>query len=285
MAIDQKIKPVLLSAETILELAIIEPSRYGPIIHANIPDYAEILLKIFIEEELKCTPPNPDRRNFKQLTDEVKKYPGKISIPDFDPIAEYFLGIRDDFRNPLHHKEFVQGFMISRPVALECLLQFDLLLNLLFPSIHFQYELNYSSYIKFIKMVFDEDKGIGDHEKYQRVIQALIKIEKKEKFKSPPGYDAGRIFSVRQLFKQTDETFSIIALGYRIGLPEKIIEILSNSVSALKTKNLLEKISEDSTFTGIQAKEIDACLQHIQNKKLLTGGMIVILGGGYYLSR
>ena len=80
MSSDLKIKPVLLSAETIFELAIIDPSRYGPIIHANIPDYAEILLKLFLEEEIKSIPRNPDRRTFKRLTDEIKKIQTKLRL-------------------------------------------------------------------------------------------------------------------------------------------------------------------------------------------------------------
>lgn len=285
MPVEQKVKAVLQSAETILELAIIEPSRYGPIIHSNIPDYAEIFLKIYLEEGMNIAPPDPDRRSFKQLIDEVKNNPGQIAIVDLDPITAYFLSIRDDFRNPLHHREYVQGFMITRPVALECLLQFDRLLNLLFPNMQALSDLNYYSYIKFIKMVFDEDRGVGDHEKYQRVILALIKIEKREKYKSPPGYDTGRVFSVRQLFKHSDETFSIVALGYRIGLTEKIINILLEVDSTMKTKVIIEKLKEDQLYTGIQRKEVEACLQHIQNKRLPSGAMIVILGGSYYLSQ
>jgi len=285
MAIEQKIKSVLLSAETILELAIIDPSRYGSIIHAIIPDYAEILLKIYLEDKIKNVPPNPDRRTFKQLCDEINIQPSNISIQDFQTNAQYFLGIRDDFRNPLHHKEYVQGFLIAQSIVLECLVKFNLLLHTLFPEIPSRNDLNYYSYIKFINMAYEEQQGLGDHEKYQRVNQALLKIEKREKFKCPSGYDSGRIFSVRQLFKQTDETFSIVALGYRMDLPQKIISILSTSASVMKTKNIIEKLKEDPLYIGLQRKEVESCLQHIQNKKLNSGEMIVILGGGYYLSQ
>jgi len=286
MGVEQKLKPLLVSAETIIELAIIDPSRYGPLIHANIPDYAEILLKIFLEDTGSKLP-DSSRPNFKQLIEEVEKNLPEVDIEPFKTIKQYFLAIRDDFRNPLHHKEYVQGFLTTKAIALECLLQFDGLLGLLFPKLpaSFQSDLNYFSYVKFIRMIYWEDKGKEDHELYRRAMKALEKIEKGDKYKCPPGYDTGRIFSVRNLFKQDDETFSVVVLGYRNGLPKKIISILSESGSALKTKDILGRLRDYDAFSGIQQKEVEACLQHIQNKKQSDGKMIVIIGGAYSLSQ
>ena len=53
----------------------------------------------------------------------------------------------------------------------------------------------------------------------------------------------------------------------------------------MKTNNILEQLTGDDAFIGIQRKELENCLQHIQNRKLPEGKMIVILGGAYYLAQ
>ncbi len=291
MALEQKVKAVLQSAELVFELAIIEPTRYGPIIHANVPDYAEILMKIFIEEAGRSITKkvgNKDKSlNFYELTQDIVNNPGGINAVRFQEIVNYFVSIRDQFRNPLHHTDKVQGYVIAKPVALECLLAFDELLRVLFPTLNpvaFS-NLNYPCYVRFIRMDYDESTGKGDHNLYIRVIQALNKMEKDDRYNSPKDFDASRILSIRRLFHLDEETFSLRVLGYRKALPDRIIDLLANSARPVGSKRITDLVKTDPVYSGIRKREIEACLEHIQGERVSPRGIVLIQGGAYYLAK
>ncbi len=282
MAIEQKIKAVLQSAELVFELAIIEPTRYGPIIHANVPDYAEILLKVFIEEGGG----NTNNKNFYQLVQDIINNNRGIDLPRFQQISNYFIGIRDQFRNPLHHTDRVQGYVIAKPVALECLLSFDQLLWVLFPALNpLEFNtMNYPCYFRFIKMDYEENTGNGDHSLYSKVIQALNKMEKDDNLRCPREFDSSRVLSIRRLFHLDEERFSLIVLGYRRALPETVIDLLSNSLRPMSSKRITELLRNNHDFSGIRKREVDNCLQHIQGERISPRGIILVQSGAYYLA-
>jgi hypothetical protein len=282
MAVEQKIKAVLQGAELVFELALIEPTRYGPIIHANVPDYAEILMKIFIEERGG----NTKNKNFHDLIQDIVNNPKNINLVRFQKISDYFVTIREQFRNPLHHTDKVQGYVIAKAVALECLLSFDELLWILFPALSSSAfnNTNYPCYVRFIKMDYDENTGNGDHSLYSKVIQALNKMEKFDNHRCPKDFDAARVLSIRRLFHLDEETFSLRVLGYRRTLPEKIIDLLSNSVRPVGSKRITDLIKNDPVFSGIRKREIEFCLQHIQGERISPRGIVLIQGGAYYLA-
>lgn len=295
MAIEQKIKAVLQSAELVFELAIIEPTRYGPIIHANVPDYAEILMKVFIEGAGRSTTKKITIKgkevdkglSFYELKQDIVTNPGGIDVGQFQEISEYFNTIREQFRNPLHHTDKVQGYVIAKPIALECLLAFDNLLWCLFPALNPTtfHNLNYPCYVRFIKMDHDESTGRGDHNLYIKVIQALNKMEKDDNHKCPKDFDASRILSIRRLFHLDEETFSLRVLGFRKALPIRIIDILEGLQRPVGSKRITDLIKVDPIFSGIRKREIDACLEYVQGERISPRGIILIQGGAYYLSR
>lgn len=282
MAIEQKVKAVLQSAELVFELAIIEPTRYGPLIHANVPDYAEILMKLFIEEGGGST----KNKNFHDLIQDIVNNPNGIDVARFQSISEYFKTIREQFRNPLHHTDKVQGYVIAKPVALECLLAFDDLLWCLFPALNPAsfYSLNYPCYVRFIKMEYDESTGRGDHNLYSKVIQALNRMEQDDNYRCPQDFDASRILSIRRLFHLDDDTFSLRVLGYRRALPERVIDLLATAPRPIGSQRITDLLKGDPIFNGIQKREIEACLQHIQGERISHRGIILISGGAYYLA-
>jgi hypothetical protein len=247
-----------------------------------VPDYAEILMKIFIEDAGRST----RGKNFHDLVQDIVSNPGGIDSVRFQLIADDFKTIREQFRNPLHHTDKVQGYIIAKPVALECLLSFNELLWVLFPSLNpsaFSY-LNYPCYVRFVKMDYEESTGKGDHNLYSKVIQALNKMEKDDNHKCPKDFDAARIMSIRRLFHLDEETFSLRVLGYRRALPERIIDLLANSARPIGSKRITSLLKNDPIFSGIRKREVEACIQHIQGERVSPRGIVLIQGGAYYLA-
>jgi len=288
MSLEQKVKAVLQSAELVFELAIIDPTRYGPMIHANVPDYTEILLKIFLEEAgLPTTIKKSGKEmNYYQLVQAIVTNPGRVNVNSFKLVSRHFLDIRESFRNLLHHTHSVQGYIIRREEALECLLKFDELLHVLFPGMNFSEigQMNYLCYIKFIRMQDDELRGRGDHNLFRKVMQALNVLEKNDNYKCPSDFDAARLLAIRRLFKWDEDTFSLKVLGYRKSLPERIAVLLSGSRRPIGSQRITKILKGDAAFGGIRKREVEACLEHIQGERIGVYGMILIQGGAYYIN-
>jgi len=271
MAIEQKIKAVLQSAELIFELAIINPNRYGPIVHANIPDYAEILMKIFIEEGGG----NTRNKNFHDLIQDIINNPHAIDIARFQLIADYFTNIREQFRNPLHHTDKVQGYVIAKSVAQECLLTFDELLWLLFPTLtptDFN-NLNYPCYVQFVKL--DYDQGFGRNVRYySAVISALQRIEEEQDYYCPDGFDSSRVVAIKQLFKFEKEKFTRTVFNYRPQIKGLVVDELHRSATPLSSNQLLPRLKNHPNNLDLTVNEIERCLGFIEGESIVGLGTI-----------
>lgn len=281
MAIDQKIKAVLQSAELVFELAIIDPTRYGPIIHANVPDYAEILMKVLIEEAGRSITKrvgNKDKGlNFYELSQDIINNPGGINVVRFQEIIEYFISIRDQFRNPLHHTDKVQGYVIAKPVALECLLTFDDLLWVLFPTLNPVAFINnnYPCYIQYIKL--DYDQGFGRSVRYcSAVMAALRRIEEEHNYHCPDDFDSSRVVAIKQLFKYDNDKFTRTVLNYRPQIKGLVVDELHRSTIPLSSNQLLPRLKSYPNNQDLSIEEIERCLGFIEGERI--GGLGTITG-------
>lgn len=279
MAIEQKIKAVLQSAELVFELAIIDPTRYGPIIHANVPDYAEILMKVFIEEAGRSITKkvrNKDKGlNFFELAQDINKNSKGINLVRFQEIIEYFISIREQFRNPLHHTDKVQGYVIAKPVALECLLIFDDLLSVLFPTLNSALFINsnYACYIQYIRL--DYDQGFGKNVKhYSAVISALHRIEEEQDFYCPDGFDSSRVVAIKQLFKFDNDKYTRTVFNYRPQIKGLVVDELHRSQIPLSSNQLLPRLKNHPYNLDLTVDEIERCLGFIEGESIVGLGKI-----------
>jgi len=278
MAVEQKISGVLQSAGLVFELAIIEPSRYGPIIHANVPDYAEILLKVFIEEAGRNTTKAGTRDkglNFYELKQDIVSNPGGIDVARFQVIADYFLSIREEFRNPLHHTDKVQGYVIAKSVALECLLTFDELLWVLFPALTplvFS-NMNYPGYVQYIRL--DYVQAFGKNIRlYKAVNAALRRIEEENNFNCPDDFDSSRVNAIRQLFRYEPDTFTRVVLNYRPHIRQLIVDELYTSSTALSSNQLLPRLRGLPNNQDLTIEEIERCLGFMEGVRFDGYGIV-----------
>jgi len=274
MAIEQKIKAVLQSAELVFELAIINPNRYGPIVHANVPDYAEILMKIFIEEAGRSITKKIGTKdkglNFFELVQDIVNNPGGIDAARFQTIANFFIDIREQFRNPLHHTDKVQGYVIAKSVAQECLLTFDELLWVLFPTLtptDFNNLLNYPCYVQFIK--FDYDQGFGRNVRYySAVMSALHRIEEEQDYYCPDDFDSSRVVAIKQLFKFDKDKFTRTVLNYRPQIKGLVVDELHRSAIPLSSNQLLPRLKIFPNNQDLSIEEIERCLGFLEGESI-----------------
>lgn len=289
MAIEQKVKAVLQSAELVFELAIIEPTRYGPIIHANVPDYAEILMKIFIEEagrsttkKIKYKGKDIDKGlSFYELKQDITCNPGGIDSARFQNISEYFNTIREQFRNPLHHTDKVQGYVIAKPVALECLIAFDDLLWVLFPAITpstFD-TMNYPCYMKFIEMEYNQSFGKVPPRYYRAIISALQRLEDENAFRCPSDFDTSRLIAIRHLYHLDIDGFIRQVFNYRPQIKGLIIDELHQSRQAYSSNQLLGRLKRFPNNHDLTVEEIERCLTFMEGERIDGYGVITSVRG------
>ena len=133
-------------------------------------------------------------------------------------------------------------------------------------------------------MDYDESTGRGDHNLYSKVIQALNRMEQDDNFQCPKDFDASRVLSIKRLFHLDDDTFSLRVLGYRRTLPDRLIDLLANTARPIGSQRITDLIKTDPVYNGIQKREVEACLQHIQGERVSPRGIVLISGGAYYLA-
>lgn len=275
MPIEQRVKAILKSAELSFELGIINATRYGPLIHANVPDYAEILLKVFIEDNHTI----PAQTDFPGLVAAVSGFFANnrpADQPIFQHIGDYFIDTRRDFRNPLHHTHHVQGYVIERIEALRCLLRFDELLKVLIPNITLTTldDLNYPCYIQYLKMEYDQSLGRGNHRLYQAVISALQRLESDYDYRCPTDYDSSRLIAVRRLFHFDSETFTRFVLNHRPQIKGLIANTLHLSPNPLSSNQLLPRLKQDPNFHDLSLDEIERCLVYMEGERYDNYGIM-----------
>jgi hypothetical protein len=281
---EARIKAILKSAELSFELGIINATRFGPLIHANVPDYAEILLKVYLEENTIAIP-----GNFPGIVTAVNTHitanrPG--DQPIFQEISDYFTTIRASFRNPLHHTDRVQGYVIEQREALRCLLKLDELLMTLFPGLNSNAfdELNYPCYLRYLKMEYDESLGRGNHHLYLAASSELRRLQDEDNFHGPPEFNASRLVAVRRLFRLNDDQFIRTVLQYRPILRSKILGVLPNSKNGLTPRQILNVLNSDPDLNGLTEQEIESCVQHVCNEPFTGQGTIVFRSQRYHFS-
>jgi len=285
MPVEQRVKAILKSAELSFELGIINATRYGPMIHANVPDYAEIMLRVFIDE-FHLTP----RKFFHTLASEIENYfIANRSAADqalYREIANYFLQTRDSFRNPLHHTDRVQGYVIEQREALRCLLMLDQLLQILFPTLRaFAFdELNYPCYLRYIQMEYDESLGRGNHRLYLAVAEELRRLQDEDHFVVPPEFNVSRLIAIRRLFRLDNDQFTRTVLKYRPILKQKITDILRGARRGMTPRQMVNALGNDPDIGGVSEQEIEACVQYIYNEFVPNIGTVIIRGMQYYLT-
>lgn len=284
MPVEHRVKAILKSAELSFELGIINATRYGPLIHANVPDYAEILLKIYLEENRIPIPPN-----FPAIVTAVNTHitANRPAVqPAFQEISDYFITIRADFRNPLHHTDRVQGYVIEQREALRCLLKLEELLGILFPGINsasFR-ELNYPCYLRFLKMEYEESLGLGNHRLYQAVASELRRLQDEDNFTVPHEFNVSRLIAVRRLFRLDDDQFTRTVLQYRPVLKQKIFDALRNARHGLTPRQIRNALINDPDLSGLSEQEIEACVQYIHNEYVPGQGTVIARGMQYHLT-
>jgi len=282
MSIESKVKATLKSAELSFELGIINPTRYGPLIHANVPDYVEILLRVYVDENgLTLT-----RDNFHNLSDAVEAHLPVPHKTDYQPLGKYFKDIRAAFRNPLHHHDRVQGYVIEQREALLCLLRFDEVINAIFPSVvpNAFDDLNYPCYVRYLQIEYEESLGKGDHRLYQAVMSYLQNLERSDDFRCPPDFDASRLVSIRRLFRMDEDRFIRNVLKFRPQLVETILDIFEITQSEMTPRQIRNQMNGLNVMPGVRDDEIQACLQYIEGKEHPGRGVIAIFDQKYYLS-
>jgi hypothetical protein len=277
MPVEQRITAIIRSAELSFELGIVNATRYGPLIHANVPDYAEILLKVFIDENRI----NPGQSDFPGLIVAVNGFFAANQLadqPKFQQIGDYFIDTRRAFRNPLHHTDRVQGYVIERSEALRCLLRFNELLLVLFPNIPGATleDLNYPCYIQYLKMEHDQSLGRGNHRLYQVVISALQRLENENDYRCPADHDSSRLIAVRRLFRFDYETFTRFVLNYRPQIKGFIADAIHHSPNPLSSNQLLPRIKQAPNCHDLTLDEVERCLvfmegEVFENYGIMTG--------------
>jgi hypothetical protein len=284
MSVEQRVKAILKSAELSFELGIINATRYGPLIHANVPDYAEILLKVYLEENGQPVP-----SNFPAIVAAVNAHINAnrpADQPIFLEISDYFTVIRAAFRNPLHHTDRVQGYVIEQREALRCLLMLDKLLGVIFPAlnpIEFD-ELNYSCYLRYLKMEYEESLGRGNHRLYLAVAAELRSLQDEDNYRVPPEFNVSRLVAVRRLFRLGDDQFTRTVLKYRPILRLKIFDVLRISRRGMTPRQMRNALFNDPDLGGLSEQEIEACVQHIHNEYFPGQGTVIVRGIQYHLS-
>lgn len=263
---EQRIKSILKSAELSFELGIINTTRFGPLIHANVPDYAEILLRVFVSENnLKPTP----RDDFWGLVNAITAFLPATELARFQSLADYFKETRTAFRNPLHHTDRVQGYVIERSEALLCLLRFNELLLVLYPKIsttNFE-DLNYPCYVQFIRLDYDQALG-RNNRLYQAVMSALHRVEQENAYQCPVDFDSSRLIAIRQLYHMDSDTFTRTVLNYRPQIKRMIVEELYISHNFLSSKQLLPRLLKFPNNQDLNIEEIERCLVFMDGEKI-----------------
>jgi hypothetical protein len=272
MPVEQRVKSILKSAELCFELGIINPTRFGPLIHANVPDYAEILLRVFTKENRLTPTPQDD---FHGLVNAISAFLPPTEKAKFDPLANYFKDTRTAFRNPLHHTDRVQGYVIEKSEAFLCLLRFNELLSALFPTITWQNleGLNYPCYLQFIKLEYDQNYGKSTR-LYQAVITALSRIEQTNTYHCPPEFDSSRLQAIKQIFHYDPDTYTREVLNYRPQIRNLLIDQLHNSGSPLSSDQLLLRIKRISGNLDLTKTEIERCLYFIEGERIDGYGVV-----------
>jgi hypothetical protein len=282
--VEQRVISILKSAELSFELGIINASRYGPSIHANVPDYAEILLRVFIEENNLTS-----RKFFHTLAGEVDNYFLTHRMADraiYRGIVDYFINTRESFRNPLHHTDRVQGYIIEPREALLCLIKFDDLLKVLFPTVapnNFE-DLTYPCYVQYIRMLYDEALGRGNHRLFLSVNAALRRLEEQDAYNCPHEHDASRLMAVRRLFRLPNDAFTITVLKYRPQMKDRLITILDQTGRRMTPRQLKNALAGDPDLGNAREDEIEACLQFIEGEAMPGRGVVLIANMQYYLA-
>jgi len=275
MSLDSKVKSVLKSAELSFELGIINPTRYGPLIHANVPDYVEILLKLIIEE-YKLT---PKKKDFWGFSDAVEAHLPNPQRLQYSPLGEYFKDIRKDFRNQLHHTDKVQGYIIEQREALLCLIRFNDFIEVVFPNSLgcISDDLNYPCYVNHIQMVYNDSLGLGNHRLYQAVIDELNRLEVENRYICPVDFDSSRLMAVRRLGRYPPEIFSRRVLGFRLSLEKEIVNYLHISTGRKTPRQILLALKKENY--DLDTAEVEFCLRFISGKHYKDFGTLVEVAG------
>lgn len=274
MAIESRIKAILKSAELSFELGIINATRFGPIIHANVPDYAEILLRVFVEENHI----NPTQSDFPGLVTAVSgnlRENRSLDQQKFQHLGNYFVDTRHTFRNPIHHTDRVQGYVIERSEALLCLINFNELLFCLFPTISMKvFEgLNFPCYIQFIKLEYNQNLGINNR-LYQAVISAVHRIEGENAYQCPDDFDSSRLIAIRQLYHFDSDTFTRNVFNYRPQIKNLVVDELHQATIPLSSNQLLPRLKSLPSNEGLTSDEIERCLGFLEGEKIDGYGIV-----------
>jgi hypothetical protein len=276
MPAEQRIKAILKSAELSYELGIINATRFGPLIHANVPDYVEIMLKVFIEENHI----NPTQTDFPGLITAINDFFSNNRPADqaqIQQIGNYFIETRRAFRNPLHHTERVQGYVIERSEALLCLLRFNEFLELLFPtilSVNFD-ELNYPCYVQFIKLEYDQNLGRNIPRFYQAVISALQRLEQDNEYHCPSDFDSSRLIAIRHLYRLDADSFIRTVLNYRPSIKSLIVDELHRSPISLSSNQLLIRLKKSPNNQDLMVDEVERCLAFMEGELIQPYGTVI----------
>lgn len=284
MPVEQRVKSILKSAELSFELGIINATRYGPMIHANVPDYAEIMLRVFIDEH-NLVP----RKFFHTLASEVDNHflaQRPADQVSYRRVVDYFLQTRDSFRNPLHHTDRVQGYVIEQREALLCLLKFDDLLNILFPALVTNNldDLNYLCYIRYLRMLYDENLGRGNHRLFQAINRALTHLEEEDNYSCPREHDSARLMAIRRLFRLPDDTFTLTVLRFRPLIKIKLLDLLQQTGRRMTSRQIRKGLANDPDVGNVRDDEIESCLQYIEGESIPGHGVVMITNMQYYLA-
>lgn len=265
MPVDKRIKAILRSAELVFELGVVNATRYGPVIHANVPDYAEILLRVFADDNSVA---NHSTLDFPKLVTAARAFVSATNWGQFDDITDYYKNARTTFRNPLHHTDRVQGYVIEQREVLTCLLKFDELLTTLFPTLNpitFE-DLNFPGYVRFLRMQYDESLGRGDHRLYRAVVEELGRLEKEDNYTCPSEFDASHLIAVRRLFRLDQYQFQRTVLKFRPTIEIKIVGILESKQKALTARQIYTALTDDPDLPGLQMQEVESCLEFVAGK-------------------
>jgi hypothetical protein len=273
MSVEQRVKAILKSAELSFELGIINATRFGPLIHANVPDYAEILLRVFASENHLTPTPRDD---FHGLVNVIVAFLPVADQAIFQPLAEYFKDTRAAFRNPLHHTDRVQGYVIERGEALLCLLRFDELLLTLFPSILTTNldGLNYPCYVQFIRLEYNQSLGRNNPRLYQAVVAALQRLEQDNGYHCPFDFDSSRLIAIRQLYRLDSDAFVRTVLNYRPPIKSSIVDELHRSPHPLSSNQLLLRLKQLPNNQDLSADEVDRCLSFMEGERIQPYGIV-----------
>ncbi len=283
--VDERIRDVIRSAELCLELAIINPSRYGALIHASVPDFVEILLKIGTDERGIALPNNP---TFAQVVRGIRTALPTANQPAFSEITKYFFDNRTKFRNQIHHSAEAQGYNIHEREVLEPILGMDDFLALLFPTLTANGQVfvgsNFRAYMQFLRLHFDSlTKGRAAFARFSALERELDNWELRQKFNYPRDHKIGRVKAVQSLLPMDIDSFCGRVLGYPYALRKHIRDVLTQEPN-LTIYQIQTRLKKNS-LQPYKLNLVQNCLDDVLDEKCFGDNTVIrLMGNGYYLS-